>query len=195
MPTVSRYEQVSIEKLLGELRFNNQPTNDNRPSTISPLMNSRHSTKQNGFAEHPAAAVPHPTSTSKAANSGATLPNVNNITPPSQHVGSNSDTTNVKPLMADVHPSNPNDDFDRFRRMAAHIHQLFNAPYSKVINAASSLPSMSANLSDGSQTNNSHEKSARVSSNTTVPSKTISTGTFVRSWKIEHSAGETSSAH
>lgn len=155
-------------------------------------MNQRHSTKQNGHAEHPTATVPHPPS---RANSGTAPSNMNNITPPSQHAGSTNETTNVKPLMADVPPTNPNDDFDKFRRMAAHIHQLFNAPYSKVINAASSPPSMATLLSDGSQTNNGHEKNARVSSNATVQNKAISTGTFVRSWKIEHSAGETSNAH
>jgi len=71
------------------------------------------------------------------------------------------------------------DAFEEFRRMAAQIHQQFNAPYSKVINAASTPPAPAQNLTDGT-----NDKFYRP-----IPSKTLTTNTFIKSWKVEHTAG------
>ena len=82
-------------------------------------------------------------------------------------------------------------EFDEFRRMAALIHQQFNAPYSKVINAASSPssgPTVPAAVTETIHTNGTSDRHTRASP-ATAPSKS-STGTFTKSWKIEHSAGE-----
>jgi hypothetical protein len=89
--------------------------------------------------------------------------------------------------MADTYSNGTIDAFDEFRRMAAQIHQQFNAPYSKVINAASS-PSPPNPLTDGIQTNGGSDKNARTSS-TNAQNKTLPTSTFAKSWKIEHTAG------
>ena len=96
--------------------------------------------------------------------------------------------TNVKPLMStDTYSNGTIDPFEEFRRMAAQIHQQFNAPYSKVINAASS-PSLPVPLTDGIQINGGHEKNARALL-AIAQNKILPTNTFTKAWKVEHTAG------
>jgi hypothetical protein len=89
--------------------------------------------------------------------------------------------------MGDTYSNGTIDAFDEFRRMAAQIHQQFNAPYSKVINAASS-PSPPIPTTDGTQINGGNEKNTRALL-TIAQNKTLPTGTFTKSWKVEHTAG------
>lgn len=114
-------------------------------------------------------------------------PTVNTITPPSQSASSSHDPTPVKPLMGETYTNGTIDAFDEFRRMAAQIHQQFNAPYSKVINAAST-PSPPISTVDGITSNGVNEKNPR----TPVPNtanKTLPAINFIKSWKVEHTAG------
>ena len=85
--------------------------------------------------------------------------------------------------------SNPNDDFEKFRRMAAQIHQLFNAPYSKVINAAASTPSFNPSTSDGSQPTAANEKTRYAAAAASVQNKHNPTASFAKSWSIDQCAG------
>jgi hypothetical protein len=121
---------------------------------------------------------------------GMSPQSINTITPPSNLVTSTNDTAIVKPLMADTYTNGTSDVFDEFRRMAAQIHQQFNAPYSKVINAASSPPPPSSSIltSDGIQTNSGNDKNSKTLL-TTAQNKTLPINTFNKSWKVEHTAG------
>jgi hypothetical protein len=153
---------------------------------ISSLLNNQPISKQNGFFDYP------PTlPTTIIPNSSPKLPpgispsSINTITPPSNFVSSTHDITNVKPLMGETYSNGTIDAFDEFRRMAAQIHQQFNAPYSKVINAASSP---SPPTIDGIRTNGGNEKNTPALL-TVAQNKMLPTGTFIKSWKFEHTAG------
>lgn len=116
-------------------------------------------------------------------------PPVNTVTPPSQSASfsASHDPTSVKPLMGETYTNGTVDPFDEFRRMAAQIHQQFNAPYSKVINAASS-PSPPISTIDGIASNGVIDKNPR----TPVPNvanKQLPASNFIKSWKVEHTAG------
>lgn len=204
IPTVNRYEQVSIEKLLGELHFNPTMTNGIPHPTISSLFNNQHKPKQNGFYDYPPTLPPPPRLSSSSSTSslqptiipnsspkippGISLPTTNIITPPTNYISSTNETTNVKPLMAELFPDSTIDAFDEFRRMAAQIHQQFNAPYSKVINAASS-PSPPVSSTDNIQMNGGIDKNSRTVL-TNAQNKMLPTGTFTKSWKVEHTSGK-----
>jgi len=159
------------------------------PSISTPL-NNPYSSKQNGFLEYPSIfSTTRISNSSPKISSDTSSSSINTITPPSNFVLSTNDMTNVKPLMADTYSNGTIDAFDEFRRMAAQIHQQFNAPYSKVINAASS-PSTSPPIpiTDGTQINGGSEKNTRALL-TMAQNKTLPTGTFTRSWKVEHTSG------
>jgi hypothetical protein len=163
-------------------------TNGTRHLTISPLLNSQHTSKQNGFLEYPSILSTTTTSNlSPKLPPGISPPSINTITPPTNFISSTNDLTAVKPLMGDTYSNGTIDAFDEFRRMAAQIHQQFNAPYSKVINAASS-PSPPISTTDGTQINGGNEKNTRALL-TIAQNKTLPTGTFTKSWKVEHTAG------
>lgn len=154
---------------------------------ISSLLNNPHLPKQNGFLEDtPTLPTTITTNSSLKMPPGLLPPATNTITPPSNCISSTNDMTNVKPLMGETYTNGTIDAFDEFRRMAAQIHQQFNAPYSKVINAASS-PSVPS--TDGIQINGGSEKNPRTSSTTTTQNKTFPTGIFTKAWKVEHTAG------
>jgi hypothetical protein len=158
-------------------------TNGTTKTSKFPLLNDRQSPKQNGFPEYPL------TSSTTTPNASPKLPpGMNIITPPNSFVPSTNGSSGVKPLMADTNLYDTLDAFDEFRRMAAQIHQQFNAPYSKVINAASAA-SGTMPVSDGTQVNGGSEKNTRPLLST-VQNKSFPMGTFIKSWKIEHSAGE-----
>jgi hypothetical protein len=187
-PAITRYERVSIEKLLGELQFNPHMTNGITHPTISPLLNNPHLPKQNGFLDYPSTLPTTINSNSSPKMPpGISPPSINTITPPSNVVSSLNDLSTVKPLMADTYTNGTIDAFEEFRRMAAQIHQQFNAPYSKVINAASS-PSPSISMTDGVQSNGGSDKNTRPLS-TISQNKMLPTSTFTKSWKVEHTAG------
>ncbi|CAF1173215.1 unnamed protein product [Adineta ricciae] len=194
IPTVARYERVSIEKLLGELRFNPPMMNALPNLTIPSLLNHQSLPKQNGFLDHSSIFPNKFTSNlSPKLPPGVPPPSVNTITPPTNHIASaTTDAHTVKPLMADTRPNSTLDPFDEFRRMAAQIHHEFNAPYSKVINAASSPAhpsSFAMAAADGNPMTNGSEKTAKTLPATSVAqNKTPSTNTFTKSWKIEHTA-------
>ncbi|CAF4647304.1 unnamed protein product, partial [Rotaria sp. Silwood2] len=59
IPTIYRYERVSIEKLLGELHFNSHMMNGMPNRTIPPLLNNQSLSKQNGSLDY--ALKPPPT--------------------------------------------------------------------------------------------------------------------------------------
>ncbi|CAF1350871.1 unnamed protein product [Adineta steineri] len=204
IPNITRYERVSIEKLLGELRFNPRMMNGIPNLTKSPLLNQKHSPKQNGFFDYPSISPSQLISNSNSSMRippGISPPLINTNTLSTNSVTSINDKTTVKPLMADTHTNGNGDTFKEFLRMAAQIHQQFNAPYSKVINTSSPPPpsqtqsqlpppssSNSISISDGITTNGGTDKNIK-SLLTTIPNRTVSTsGTFVKSWKIEHTA-------
>ena len=102
----------------------------------------------------------------------------------------------LKPLMAETNAIANAGEFDEFRRMAALIHQQFNAPYSKVINAASSPssgPTMAAVVTETAHTNGTNDRHTRASlaAAAAAASGKSSTSAFSKAWRIEHSAGET----
>ncbi|UJR35742.1 hypothetical protein I4U23_028491 [Adineta vaga] len=188
IPTITRYERVNIEKLLGELRFNPPMMNGMTNLTISPLSNHQHLPKQNGFSDHSSNY-----SNKFTSNSSPKMPpgmpssSVNTITPPTNHIASTNDTNTLKPLMAETYTNSTLDAFDEFRRMAAQIHQQFNAPYSKVINAASSPSSGAMPTSESNPIMNGNDKNSKTLLTTAQP-KTLPTGTFAKAWKVEHTA-------
>ncbi len=163
-------------------------TNGNTHPTISSLLNNPHLPRQNGYLDYPSTLpttiIPN---SSPKIPPGISPPTINTITPPSNFVPSSNDLSTVKPLMADTYTNGTIDAFDEFRRMAAQIHQQFNAPYSKVINAASS-PSPSIPATDGVQINGGSDKNTRPLS-TISQNKMLPTSTFTKSWKVEHTAG------
>jgi len=173
IPTISRYDQVSIEKLLGELRFSQQYPQLPLPPT--PLMeNTSHLNRQNGFSEPPPAPSSSTIQSQIQKHSSSSTSNENSAT---------------KILAGENSPNNPQDDFEKFRRMAAQIHQLFNAPYSKVINAAGapgSNVSFAHQTSDGSQLTSTNDKNRFTS--TVNQNKTNPTATFIKSWSVEQCA-------
>ena len=74
--------------------------------------------------------------------------------------------------------------------MAAQIHQLFNAPYSKVINAAASTSSFNPSISDGAQPAAANEKNRYAAAAAAgAPNKTTPTASFVKSWNIDQCSG------
>ena len=162
--------------------------------TISPLLsNSTHLPKQNGYSDfHSTLPTTNIPNSSPRIPPGISPPTMNRTPPPPQpqpssFMPSSNDLPAVKPLMADTCNNGATDLFDEFRRMAAQIHQQFNAPYSKVINAASS-PSPPISTTDGVQTNGATDKNARPLSNISQ-NKSLPTSTFAKSWKVEHTAG------
>jgi hypothetical protein len=91
--------------------------------------------------------------------------------------------------MGETYTNGTVDSFDEFRRMAAQIHQQFNAPYSKVINAASSFSPPIANI-DGTAINGTIDKNPRTASAAPIPpNKPLPTSSFIKIWKVEHTAG------
>ncbi len=156
---------------------------------ISPLLTSSHLSKPNGFIDYPTTILPNLT---PKIPPGISPPSIHTITPPAHVISSTNDTTFIKPLMAEPFTNGTTDAFEEFRRMAAQIHQQFNAPYSKVINAASS-PSPPIPTSDGTQNmNNGNDKHSKTLF-TTTQNRTPPVGTFMKSWKVEHTAGTTHS--
>lgn len=171
-------------------------------SSSSSLATHLHLPKQNGYSDssstkfttHPSPRVP------PGMPPPPPPPPANIITPPSNSVTATNDGSAVKPLMGESTSFNGVDAFDEFRRMAAHIHQQFNAPYSKVINTASTPPpplapsapsassSGAAPATDGPLTNGTHERNAKTLL-TAAPTKTLPTSTFTKAWKVEHTAG------
>lgn len=151
--------------------------------------------KQNGFLDHSSTFSNKFTpSLSPKLPPGIHPPSVNTITPPTNHIASaTTDVHTVRPLMAETRPNSTLDPFDEFRRMAAQIHQEFNAPYSKVINAASSPAhpsSFAMAAADGNSMTNGTEKTAKtLPATAAAQTKAPSTGTFTKSWKVEHTAG------
>lgn len=149
---------------------------------ISSLFDEKPTQKTNGYFEPPTTAIPKlpskpPHRTSSPIVHPTTVPN---------HTDTSANTTsNIKPLMTDTHENSTIDAFDEFRRMAALIHQEFNAPYSKVINATSAPSSKN----DATSHMNGTDKNSKTSS-IRPDYKTAATGTFAKSWKIEHTAGK-----
>ena len=94
--------------------------------------------------------------------------------------------------MGETYTNGTVDTFDEFRRMAAQIHQQFNAPYSKVINAASSFSPPIA-ISDGTVSNGTIDKNPRTPF-PTAPNKPLPPNNFMKLWKVEHTAGIFSSS-
>ena len=141
------------------------------------LFTQEHFTQQNGFDDHSVPVESTPVAKDLSVNS---LPS-NNIVPMKEIM-------TVKPLMSETHSDTSIDNFEKFRRMAAQIHHMFNAPYSKVINVASTLSSSSIVPGETTQVNGYHEKNGRSSSNGSGM-KTVQMGSFMKSWKIEHTAG------
>ncbi|CAM4791122.1 unnamed protein product [Rotaria magnacalcarata] len=182
IPTISRYERVPIEKLLGELQFNSHMMNGNPNRTKPSLSNNPSFSHQNGLLD-----CPSKLATANIANLSPRVssPIINSTPPLHNHITPINGINNIKPLMGDAYPNGTTDAFDEFRRMAAQIHQQFNAPYSKVINAASSIPS--STLSDGSSNTDGVDKSYKkllMKTKTKIPP----TSSFSQQWKIEHTA-------
>ncbi|CAF4492128.1 unnamed protein product [Rotaria sp. Silwood1] len=189
IPTISRYERISIEKLLGELHFNSHMMTGIPNQNISSLLNNQPWSKQNGLLDYPAkpsttimpntlTRISSPTTTTTSSISP------NNHATTTTTTTTTNDITNIKPLMAGTYQNGTIDVFDEFRRMAAQIHQQFNAPYSKVINAASSIPFP---ISDGIQNIDGTDKNSKRFL-TKTKNQNPSTGTFSMQWKTEHTA-------
>jgi hypothetical protein len=189
IPTITRYERVRIEKLLGELQFHPHMTNSIPNPSISTPLNNSYSSKQNDFLEYPSIfSTTRISNSSPKMSSDTSSSSINTITPPSNYVLSTNDITTVKPLTTDTYSNGTIDAFNEFRRMAAQIHQKFNAPYSKIIDAASS-PARSPPIptTDEIQTNGESEKNTRALL-TIAQNKMFPTDTFTKSWKVEHTS-------
>ncbi|CAF0925949.1 unnamed protein product [Rotaria sordida] len=190
IPTISRYERVPIQKLLGELHFNSHMMNGIPNRNIPSLLNNQSLPKQNGLLDYPSkpsiTIIPK-TLTRISSPPPPPPPPIASSTSSNNHVTTTTtanDITNIKPLMSGAYQNGTIDVFDEFRRMAAQIHQQFNAPYSKVINAASSIP---LSTSDGIQNIDGIDKNSKRSLPKTKY-QTPSTGSFTMQWKIEHTA-------
>lgn len=146
----------------------------NRTKSLS--LNNQSLPQQNGFPDHPS----KPSITMTPNSLPRISSPVTNHNPPSTE-----ELNNIKPLMAEPCTNGTVDAFDEFRRMAAQIHQQFNAPYSKIINAASSI---SSSVPDPTQNTDGNDKNLKK-----LPTRPITkapTGNaFFLQWKVEHTAG------
>jgi hypothetical protein len=152
--------------------MNDYPQQQAMPSTIT----NAHRTKSSIHSDN-SSKVPVETSSSSNNANIRTNPSISNTI----------EISTMKPLMSDNHPSVNVDMFESFRRMAANIHHLFNAPYSKVINVTPSCAATTMAICDSTSAN---DKTVRTSSTNSTSKSMPTNNTFNKAWKIEHTAGD-----